>query len=112
MRLTGLVLTDKQPREIPNKQCEDDVPHSALQLLVSLLQIYSFIVLARVVMSWIPNLSPTNQIVQVLYGLTEPVLEPVRRIIPPLGMMDISPVVVFVALRILQGVLLRAAAGM
>ncbi len=88
------------------------MPSSIIQLLVTLLQIYSFIVLARVVMSWIPNLSPTNQIVQLIHGLTEPVLEPVRRIIPRLGMMDISPIVVFVALRVLQRFLLGLSVGM
>ena len=88
------------------------MPLSAIQLLVNLLQIYSFIVLARVLMSWIPNVSPYNQIVQLLHALTEPVLDPVRRIIPPLGMMDISPIVVFVALQLLQHLLLRSAAGL
>ena len=79
--------------------------NNVIQLLVALLQIYSFVLLARIVLSWIPNVDRSNQIVQLLYQLTEPVLEPVRRTIPPLGMIDLSPIIVFIGLRILQSVL-------
>lgn len=66
-------------------------------LIVRLLDIYSFILLIRVLMSWVdPN--PYNPIVQVIYKLTEPVLAPVRRILPPLGPIDLSPIVVFAAI--------------
>jgi YggT family protein len=81
------------------------VQNNVIQLLVALLQIYSFVLLARIVLSWIPNVDRSNQIVQLLYQLTEPVLEPVRRTIPPLGMIDLSPIIVFIGLRILQSVL-------
>ncbi len=79
----------------------------AARLIASLIQIYSFILLARIVLSWIPNVEPSNPIVQLLYQVTEPVLDPVRRAIPPLGAIDISPIVVFIGLRILQGAVLR-----
>ena len=78
---------------------------NAIHLLVIVTQLYSFILLARIVLSWIPNVDRSNQIVQLLYQLTEPVLEPVRRTIPPLGMIDISPIIVFIGLRILQSIL-------
>lgn len=84
---------------------------SILSLLATLIQIYSLVLLARVILSWIPNLNPTNPIVNVLYRLTEPVLEPVRRAMPQLGMIDISPIVVFLGLQILHRVLLGMAAG-
>ena len=87
------------------------VPNDVVHLLVALTQIYSFILLARIILSWIPNVDRSNQIVQLLYQLTEPVLEPVRRTIPPLGMIDLSPIIVFIGLRILQSVLLGMATG-
>lgn len=75
-------------------------------ILSAVLQIYSYVLLARALMSWIPNLDPYNPVVQFLYQLTEPVLEPVRRLIPPLGgMIDISIIVVFFAIMILQQML-------
>ncbi|MEZ4711028.1 MAG: YggT family protein [Caldilineaceae bacterium] len=80
-------------------------------LLAQLVGLYTFVLLARILMSWIPNLDPYHPIAQLLYQITEPVLDPARRIIPPLGMIDISPIVVFIALGILQDVLRQLARG-
>ncbi len=73
-------------------------------MLANLIQLYIFVLLARILMTWIPNLDPTNPIVQLLLQVTEPVLEPARRLIPTIGMIDISPIVVFFALQILAGI--------
>ena len=73
----------------------------SLKFWLKVVQLYLFVLLARILMSWIPNLDPYNPIVQFLRQVTDPVLEPARRIIPPLGMIDISPIVVFFALQIL-----------
>jgi len=70
-----------------------------ISLLAILLNLYSFLILARVLMTWIPNLDPYNPIVQLLIQATDPVLEPARRLIPSIGMIDISPIVVLFALR-------------
>ncbi len=78
-------------------------------LLAKALQIYTFVLLARILMTWIPNLDPHHPVVQFLYQVTEPVLEPARKLIPPIGMIDISPIVVFIVLGILQDALLRMA---
>mgnify|MGYP005841997279 CR=1 FL=1 len=75
-------------------------------ILSMLVQLYSWVLVARALISWIPNLDPYNPAVQFLYQITEPVLEPVRRLIPPLGgTIDISMIVVFFALMILQQML-------
>jgi YggT family protein len=85
------------------------VPNSIIHLLVTVIQLYSYILLGRIILSWIPNIDRANPIVQVLYQVTDPVLEPVRRSLPPLGMIDISPIVVFIGLRILQSILMGMA---
>ena len=86
--------------------------NALFEILAAVLQLYSWVLLARALMSWIPNLDPYHPIVQFLYQITEPVLEPVRRLIPPLGgMIDISIIVVFFALIILQQMLLALAAA-
>ncbi len=80
--------------------------NSLIDLLSFVLQIYSYILLARALVSWIPNLDPGNPGVQILYRLTEPVLEPIRKLIPPLGgVMDISIMVAFFALILLEQLL-------
>lgn len=80
---------------------------AVVEILSVLLNIYSYVLLARALMSWIPNLDPYNPIVQFLYQITEPVLEPIRKLIPPLGgMIDISIIVAFFGIMILQYVLM------
>jgi YggT family protein len=75
-----------------------------LNLLCSLISVYYIILFARVILSWFPLQPGTAlaSIASIIYQLTEPVMGPVRRIIPTVGMIDISPIVVFFGLRILQ----------
>lgn len=76
-------------------------------LIVFALQIYSLIILARVIMSWIPNLDPTNEIVRGIYKITEPVLRPIREAMPPTMGFDLSPMIVMVGIWVLMSVLGR-----
>ena len=83
-----------------------------LEILVVVLRIYGFIVLARVLMSWVPMftgrpLDPYNPIVNFLLTITEPILAPVRRF-TTFGMMDFSPIVVLLTLTILSRVLISS----
>jgi YggT family protein len=75
------------------------------QFFSILLTVLSWAILIRVLLSWIPNLDRGNPLVQLLAQITDPVLEPARRIIPPIGGMDLSPIVVLLLLRLLQQVL-------
>ncbi len=78
-------------------------------ILAQLIQLYLFAIFARLVLSWFP-ISPGGAMASVfsfLYAITEPVLGPVRRIIPPLGPIDISPIVVIIALEVLAGAVSR-----
>jgi YggT family protein len=70
-----------------------------INLLMNLLHIYSFIIIAAALITWVqPN--PYNPIVQFLRRVTEPVLRPVRGLVPPekLGGLDISPLIVLVVI--------------
>jgi YggT family protein len=69
-------------------------------LLYGLLAVYSLLIFIRIVCSW--GLSPRNRLMHFLLRVTEPVLAPFRRFIPPLGMFDISAIVVLLLLRLLQ----------
>lgn len=72
-------------------------------LLVRLIDIYSLIIVAVVLISWI-DVPRSHPAVRLLRTVTEPVLAPVRRILPPVGGMDFSPVVVLVGLRLVAGI--------
>lgn len=70
----------------------------------------SLAVLARVLLSWV-RVSPYHPAVDFLYRITEPILAPLRRVIPPVGMMDISPIIAMLLLQIIQQVLVEIIRG-
>ncbi len=74
-------------------------------LVELLLNFYLYAILIQVILSWV---SPGgyNPAVSLLYSLTEPVLGPARRIIPPIAGLDLSPMLVMVAIVLLQMLLL------
>lgn len=70
------------------------------EFLAKLLNVYVLVIFARVVLSWFPISpgSPLATVFSALYSVTEPVLGPIRRVIPSLGMIDISPLIVLFAI--------------
>ena len=70
----------------------------------------SVAILARVLLSWI-RVSPYHPAVELLYRITEPILAPLRRVIPSIGMVDISPVIALILLQIIQEVLVAIIRG-
>ena len=70
--------------------------------LANLLTIYGYIIIARALISWI-NPNPYNPLIRIIYAITDPVLVPIRRLLPDMGGLDISP---FVALVIIWFVIL------
>jgi YggT family protein len=69
-----------------------------------LFDLFYLAILARVLMSWV-NIRPDHPVVRFLYDITEPVLAPIRRIIPSMGMMDLSPVAAMILLYIVRVIL-------
>ena len=74
-------------------------------ILSLILDAYSFVVLVSVIVSWL-RLAEDNPIVTVTRTLTEPVLAPIRRLLPNTGGIDISPMVLLLGIRLLERVLL------
>jgi YggT family protein len=81
-------------------------------LIYWFLRIYSLIVIARVLLSWFPNVDRSNPIVQFLYDVTEPLLQPIRDFLrqqfPDMGPFDFSPLVLLVGIMVLQQILFAA----
>lgn len=68
------------------------------------LEAYLIVILVRVVFSWISPF-PTNPVSRLAWALTEPVLAPIRRALPPMSGIDLSPLVVWLAVILLLGFL-------
>lgn len=75
---------------------------SILWLIFMVLSAFQFILLVRVILSWVPNLDYTNPLIKLIYDITEPVLAPIRNMLPPMSGFDLSPLVVFLVISVLQ----------
>ncbi|HEY4076905.1 MAG TPA: YggT family protein [Rhizomicrobium sp.] len=78
-------------------------------LLIAVLDFYKWIVIAAVIVSWLTAFNVINShnnfvrsMLRILLALTEPVFRPIRRIIPPIGGLDLSPIIVFLIIWFLQ----------
>ncbi len=76
-----------------------------LNVLVRTLSIYSLILLVRVLLSWFPNLDWGNPVLSTVSSITDPYLNAFRGLIPPLGGLDLSAIVAFLALNLAQQLL-------
>jgi YggT family protein len=83
-----------------------------LDVILLVLQLYVYVLIAAVVFSWLYAfnvVNPRNQIVgtigNALYALTEPVLRPIRNRLPNFGGIDLSPIVVFLLIILIQNVI-------
>ncbi|MSN25994.1 MAG: YggT family protein [Geobacter sp.] len=72
-----------------------------IELSSGLLTIYKYVLLASVVVSWV-NADPYNPIVNFIYRVTDPLLRRIRRHMPDTGMLDLSPLVAFAAIYVIQ----------
>jgi YggT family protein len=78
-----------------------DFQYYLLNFASILLSILNVLIFVRVLLSWFP-IDPNNPIIRVLFDLTEPVLAPFRKVIPRIGMFDLSPLACLLVLNFLQ----------
>ena len=80
-------------------------------ILYGALDIYSILIFIRIIFSW-GMVSQRNRVMRFLVNVTDPLLVPLRRMIPPFGMLDLSPIVAFILIWLFKaaiaGTLLRA----
>lgn len=77
-----------------------------MRLLIGLIDLYSLLVLVAVVMSWVPSIRE-HAVGQWVESATEPVLSRIRAALPAMGGLDLSPLVLLLALRLIKSMLLR-----
>jgi YggT family protein len=79
------------------------------QILYTTIQLFFdivfFLILIRILLSFFPQFR-SNQFAELVFGITEPILAPFQRLIPPIGMIDISPMVAIIVMGVLQQILL------
>ncbi|MEH2013735.1 YggT family protein [Nostoc sp.] len=73
--------------------------------LATFIQIYTVLLIIRVLLTWFPTINWYNQPFSALSQITDPYLDLFRRIIPPLGGMDFSPMLAIILLQVLGGLI-------
>ena len=73
-----------------------------------LVQLLAFAIFARAILTWFP-IDRSGPVFQALNAVTDPILEPLRRIIPPIGMIDVSPMVAMLLLLFIGNALTQGA---
>lgn len=74
--------------------------------IAGLLDIFVWLIIIRALLSWVSP-DPRNPVVQLIAALTEPVMEPFRKIIPPLGAIDISPMILIFVVYFIKTIMVR-----
>ncbi|WP_319774611.1 YggT family protein [Breoghania sp.] len=85
---------------------------SIVPVILVALQLYFYVIIASAIFSWLYAfnvINPRNQVVgtigQMLYSLTEPVYRPIRNILPAMGGLDLSPIVVILIMMLIQNLI-------
>lgn len=78
----------------------------AIYFINILFQVYTLMLFARILSSWVPQANE-YKIMRFITYYTDPYLQIFRRVIPPLGMFDLSPIVAFLALSFIQNIVLH-----
>jgi YggT family protein len=83
------------------------LPYTLVNFIGWLLNLYSWVIIAAALITWVSP-DPRNPIVMLLHRATEPVLRPVRQLLPPwkTGGLDLSPLIVLIAIQFVERVLL------
>ena len=76
-----------------------------ISIIASILQVFSLLLVIRAVLTWFPQVDRSNPIVNLIFQITEPVLEPVRRVLPPYNGIDFSAMAVILAIYVITRVL-------
>jgi YggT family protein len=71
-------------------------------------QLLNLLIIVRIIMSWVPGLSPYHPAVRAVHQVTAPILDPIRRLMPPVGGLDLSPMIAILLLYLARNLLVQA----
>lgn len=80
--------------------------HALANIINIAVTVLIYIVLARCILSFVPH-NPANFLISFVYDLSEPVMRPFRKLLPPVGGLDFSPVIAIIALQMAREILIK-----
>jgi YggT family protein len=63
-------------------------------------------IIVRALLSWFPNVDPRNPLVEFIITITEPILAPIRSVMPRMGMFDLTPMIAIILLQVIREIIL------
>ena len=69
--------------------------------------VLSLAIIARALLSWFPNVNPYNPVVEFLITVTEPILAPIRSVMPRIGFIDLTPMIAIILLNVIGQIIVR-----
>ena len=72
------------------------------QVLFTTITLYNYLLIIRILLTWFPNLDTSNPILTSLFSITDPYLNVFRGVIPPIGGLDLSPILAFISLSLIK----------
>ncbi len=82
------------------------------ELVRLIIRVLSLLILVRVILSWVPGLGYGHPLVQIVHQITAPVLDPIRRVMPPVGGLDLSPIIAILLLQMVGNLLVGVLASL
>jgi YggT family protein len=76
-----------------------------VEIIQATILVLTLAIIGRALMSWIPNMDPRNPIAEFLITITEPILAPLRRVMPRTGMIDLTPMIAIILLQVIGRIL-------
>ena len=77
-------------------------------LIYYVAQALTLLIIVRALLSWIPSIDYGHPVIRAIVRLTDPVMLPIRRLIPPLGGIDVTPIVALLLIQLARNLLLSA----
>ncbi len=78
-----------------------------LSLVNLIFQVVNLLILIRIILTWVPGMSLSHPAVRLVHQLTSPILDPIRRLMPPMGGLDLSPIVAILLLSLVRSLLMN-----
>jgi YggT family protein len=84
---------------------------AAWEILIYSLRIFGILIIVRIILSYVVSPGSRNPFVEMVTSATDPILRPIRSVLPDTGMFDLSPMVAIILLQVLERVLISVAYG-
>jgi YggT family protein len=78
-----------------------------IALVSDVAQVLALLIIVRVVLSWIPSLDYGHPVIRAIIRVTDPVLLPIRRLVPPLGGLDVTPIAALLLIQVARYLLIN-----